>query len=174
MPEGTKKKTVSNIEHSSKGGTRALLQKRSTTSYWCRGISAGLVRQGPQSGSALCSTGVADLGDLTHGKPHLHMTQIHIWTPTLAVQQKENGTVAFLKILLLFRKQAELKMQISSQASEASNVSHCGKFTVPVVKFLVSRLMSEARLPVSPSAREPLSCRLEVTHSRLSPACCAD
>lgn len=47
-------------------------------------------------------------------------------------------------------------------------------FTGTVVKTLLSRPRSEAPPPASPSAREPLSRRLEVTHSRLSPACRAD
>lgn len=78
--------------------------------------------------------------------------------------------------VVLFCKQTELKTQIRTQALDvgAPHVSNCGKFTAPVVRILVSRLRSEAPPPVSPSAREPLSCCLEVTHSRLSPACCAD
>lgn len=47
-------------------------------------------------------------------------------------------------------------------------------FTGTVLKTLLSRPRSEAPPLASPSAREPLSRRLEVTHSRLSPACRAD
>lgn len=72
---------------------------------WLVEVFAGLVLQGPQSVSVLCSAGVADLGEREYRKPHPHT----IHTLMKLTHSKNELTVTLKKHYLGALKAASLR-----------------------------------------------------------------